>query len=99
MQKILIIEDDEQIRNQLRDFLVHAGYQVVTEERGDAAMAVFKHEKPDLVVLDLNLPGKDGVLVCRDIRVTSRVPVIMLTARREEADRSRACGRGRTTMS
>ncbi|OIP97475.1 hypothetical protein AUK40_03110 [Candidatus Wirthbacteria bacterium CG2_30_54_11] len=94
MQKVLVIEDDEQIRNQLKDFLVHAGYAVVTEERGDEAMGVFTREKPDLVVLDLNLPGKDGIEVCRDIRVTSRVPLIMLTARREEADQVKGLREG-----
>jgi two-component system response regulator BaeR len=86
MKKVLIVEDDKAIRQTLRDFLRKAGLEVVEEGRGDEALAVFRLEKPDLVVLDLNLPGKDGIEVCREIRLTSQVPVIMLTARREEVD-------------
>ena len=86
MEKILIVEDDSKISETLRDFMTHADFSVIVEARGDVAYAVFKTEKPDLVILDLNLPGKDGIAVCQQIRETSAVPIIMLTARREEID-------------
>ncbi|HNT29933.1 MAG TPA: response regulator transcription factor [bacterium] len=89
MKKILIVEDDLQIRKTLRDFLRHSNFIVCEAGRGDEALDVFQEEKPDLVVLDLNLPGKDGIEVCRDIRLDSNVPIIMLTARREEVDQVR----------
>lgn len=86
MKKILIVEDDAAIRQTLQDFVEHAGHRTVLCERGDEAEAVFKSEKPDLVLLDLNLPGKDGIEVAKALRQNSPIPIIMLTARREEAD-------------
>ncbi|MBN1311455.1 MAG: response regulator transcription factor [Anaerolineae bacterium] len=86
-QKILIIEDEHQIARLVRLYLEKAGYQAVECHDGKRAIFAFRHEKPDLVILDLNLPGSDGLDVCRSLRRESDVPVIMLTARGEEADR------------
>lgn len=89
MKKILIVEDHLNIRQTLRDFLIHAGHEVVEENRGDTAFFTWKREQPNLVLLDLNLPGKDGIDICKEIRQHSQVPIIMLTARREEEDHIR----------
>jgi two-component system alkaline phosphatase synthesis response regulator PhoP len=67
--------------------LEQAGFRVVTAGDGQMALTTFRHEKPDLVILDLMLPGIDGLDVCRALRRESSVPIIMLTARAEEADR------------
>ena len=84
---ILVIDDEPKIVRQARDYLERGGFHVFTAADGTTAMAVARHERPDLVVLDLNLPGMDGLDVCRALRRESDVPIIMLTARVEEADR------------
>jgi two-component system alkaline phosphatase synthesis response regulator PhoP len=71
----------------VRDYLERAGYRVLTAADGETALAVVRAERPDLVVLDLMLPGIDGLDVCRRVRQASGVPIIMLTARVEETDR------------
>ncbi len=86
-QKILVVDDEPEIAKLVRAYLERAGYAVVTAYEGQQALAVFRHEKPNLVVLDLNLPGMDGLDVCRSLRHDSDVPIIMLTARVEEIDR------------
>lgn len=85
---ILIIEDEAKIVRTIRLYLEQAGYGVVWAADGTQGLAAFRHEKPVLVILDLNLPGQlDGLDVCRTLRRDSNVPIIMLTARTEEADR------------
>ena len=86
-QKILIVDDEPDIVRLVRAYLERAGFAVVTAGEGGEALAVFRHERPNLVVLDLNLPGMDGLDVCRGMRRDSDVPIIMLTARLEETDR------------
>jgi DNA-binding response OmpR family regulator len=86
-QKVLVVEDELDIVKLIRAYLEKAGYTVVTATDGQEALAVFRHERPNLVILDLNLPGMDGLDVCRALRRQSDVPVIMLTARLEETDR------------
>ncbi len=86
-ETILVVDDEPKIVKLARDYLEKSNYRVVTAENGSLALAAFKQEKPDLVVLDLNLPGLDGLDVCRAIRRISAVPIIMLTARVEETDR------------
>jgi two-component system, OmpR family, alkaline phosphatase synthesis response regulator PhoP len=86
-QKILIVEDEHQIARLVRLYLEEAGYTASEVHSGDQAVPAFRHEQPDLVILDLNLPGRDGLDICRELRRISEVPVIMLTARDEEADR------------
>jgi len=84
---ILVVDDERKIVRLARDYLQTNGFQVRSTGDGNQAMAIFRHEKPDLIVLDLMLPGMDGLDVCRMIRRESDVPIIMLTARVEEADR------------
>jgi two-component system alkaline phosphatase synthesis response regulator PhoP len=84
---ILVVDDEPKITKLARDYLENGGFRVVTASDGDTALAIARHERPDLVVLDLNLPGMDGLDVCRALRRDSDVPIIMLTARVEETDR------------
>ena len=86
-KKILIVEDERKLVRVLRGYLEQAGFDVVDAFDGKQALAVFRREKPNLVILDLNLPELDGLDVARVIRKDSNVPIIMLTARIEEADR------------
>jgi len=86
-QKILVVDDEREIVKLVKAYLEQAGFQVATASDGQEGLYVFRHEKPDLVVLDLNLPRIDGLDVCRTIRRESDTPVIMLTARVEEQDR------------
>ena len=86
-KKILVVDDEPEIVKLVRAYLEQAGFSVVTAAEGQEALAVFRHEYPNLVILDLNLPGIDGLDVCRALRRTSDVPIIMLTARIEETDR------------
>ena len=86
-KRVLVVDDEPKIVKLVRVYLEQAGFEVVTAGDGQMALTVFRHEKPDLVVLDLMLPGIDGLDVCRIMRRESAVPIIMLTARAEEADR------------
>jgi len=86
MATILIIEDEPELVKVLRSYLEQAGFSVLSASRGDSGLSLWEQKKPDLVLLDLNLPGMDGLDVARSIRRTSSTPVIMLTARVEEAD-------------
>src|SRR5262245_12158352 len=86
-KKILVVDDESRITQVARDYLTHAGFSVVVAHDGPAALATFRAEHPDLVVLDLGLPGLDGLDVTRALRKDSNVPVIMLTARGEEVDK------------
>jgi len=86
-QKILVVDDELEIVKVVRAYLEQSGFRVITASDGQQALVVFRHEQPDLVVLDLNLPQRDGLDVCRAIRRDSNVPIIMLTARVEETDR------------
>src|SRR5580765_912131 len=87
MRTILVVEDEMKIARLVRDYLQHAGFDVLVAGDGDSAMSSVRGAKPDLVVLDLGLPGRDGLDVTREIRRTSRVPIVMLTARGDETDR------------
>jgi len=84
---ILIVEDEPKIARLARDYLEKNGYRVLVAGDGDSGLAMARREKPDLLVLDLMLPGMDGLDVCRALRRESDLPIIMLTARAEETDR------------
>ncbi len=86
METILIIEDEPELVRVLRSYLENAGFQVMTAYRGDSGLSTWEHRRPDLVILDLNLPGLDGLEVAREIRKKAKTPLIMLTARVEETD-------------
>lgn len=86
-QKILVVDDERLIVDSVKYGLQKEGYSVVVAYDGEQAIAQARAEKPDLVVLDIQLPKKDGWAVCREIRLDSRAPIIMLTARNDEADK------------
>lgn len=85
-ETILVVDDEQKILKLARDYLETSGFQVKTATDGKTALAIARRDKPDLIVLDLMLPGMDGWDVCRAIRRESDVPIIMLTARVEETD-------------
>ncbi|MBF0154901.1 MAG: response regulator [Magnetococcales bacterium] len=84
---ILVVEDEHSIAGILRDYLLRAGFTVTQVGDGPAALRAVAEKAPDLILLDLMLPGMDGLTVCREVRKTSSVPIIMATARVEELDR------------
>jgi DNA-binding response OmpR family regulator len=86
MAVVLIIEDEPELVKVVRSYLEKAGFSVISSYRGDTGLTAWETRKPDLVILDLNLPGMDGLDVAREIRRKSRTPLIMITARVEEAD-------------
>jgi DNA-binding response OmpR family regulator len=87
LTKILVVEDDRSLRDALSYNLRREDYTPVTAEDAPTALMAARKEKPDLILLDLMLPGGNGFDVCRDIRTFSPVPIIMLTARGEDIDR------------
>jgi DNA-binding response OmpR family regulator len=87
MSKILVVDDELKIARLVRDYLTEAGFDVVVARTGPAAVSSARADRPDLIVLDLGLPGIDGWDVTKSIRSRSSVPIIMLTARSEETDR------------
>ncbi len=84
MEKILIADDEELMRQLVADFLRPEGYEVLEAADGKQALEIFNDQKPDLVLLDVMMPGYDGWTVCREIRRTSTVPIVMITAKDEE---------------
>ncbi|MCW2603609.1 MAG: DNA-binding response regulator [Pseudonocardiales bacterium] len=87
MARVLVIEDTEEISDLLQAVLEAAGMEVVLAATGPDGLAAARESRPDVVILDLNLPGLDGVEVCRELRTTSDAYVLMLTARTDEIDR------------
>ncbi len=87
--RVLIVDDDPEIRLLVARFLQRHGYQVAGAPDGVAMMAALAHGDVDLVILDLMLPGRSGFDLCRDVRAASQIPIVMLTARGDEADRIR----------
>jgi DNA-binding response OmpR family regulator len=85
--RILIVEDEPKIARTLRIYLEEAGFTTFAVHDGAQAIPAFRQERPSLVLLDLNLPGRDGIAVCQALRRESKVPIIILTARVEEVDR------------
>lgn len=87
MTRLLIVDDDTNLRHTLGYAFRQEGFEVLTAEDGDKALASFRQTHPDVVILDVMLPGRDGFEVCRALRRESDVPVIMLTARDTELDK------------
>lgn len=85
--RILIVDDDSEIRSLLADYLVEQGYQTMMAQNGEAMWQALRTGHADLIVLDINMPGEDGLVLCRNLRTQSSIPVIMLTARGEAVDR------------
>jgi two-component system alkaline phosphatase synthesis response regulator PhoP len=86
-ETILVVDDEPKLVKTVRAYLENAGFRVATASDGQMALTVYRHERPALVVLDLGLPGMDGLDVARTLRRDSNVPIIMLTARVDEADK------------
>ena len=87
MSNILIVEDEKKIAELLRDYLKQAGFDIHILSRGDKVIPWIKNNLLDIILLDLMLPGMNGIDVCRDIRKFSQIPIIMITAQTEEIDR------------
>src|SRR5207249_8447597 len=87
MKTILVVDDEPRIAQIVQDYLQHAGFAVVIASDVAGALALARDRRPELVVLDLGLPGMDGLEVAKQLRRDSQVPLIMLTARVEESDR------------
>lgn len=85
--KVLLVDDEQRLRQMLREYIAHEGYEVVEAADGAEALRLFDEQRFDLVILDVMMPKVDGWTVCREMRRTSAVPIIMLTARGEEYDR------------
>jgi two-component system KDP operon response regulator KdpE len=92
--KILVVDDDPQIRRVMRTTLVVQGYEVADARSGEEAIEKFREGKYDLILLDLNMSGMDGIATCREIRSTSDVAIIMLTVRDTERDKVTALDAG-----
>jgi DNA-binding response OmpR family regulator len=84
---VLVVEDDKSVSQLIRLYLAQAGYKVISAEDGLVGLRMALEDAPDIVLLDLNLPGMDGIEVCRNVRKDSEVPIIMVTARVDEDDR------------
>jgi DNA-binding response OmpR family regulator len=87
MKTILVVDDEPKITQLARDYLEHAGFGVIVAHDGPAAISLVRQRHPDLVVLDLGLPGLDGLDVTRELRRGSAIPIVMLTARDDELDK------------
>jgi DNA-binding response OmpR family regulator len=87
MKTILVVDDEPKISQLARDYLEHAGFGVIVAGDGQAALTAVRQRRPDLVVLDLGLPGLDGLDVTRELRRDSTIPIVMLTARDDELDK------------
>ena len=87
LDHILVVDDDRELRSLLAAYLQKQGYRVTAVADGKAMRAAMSSSHPDVVVLDIMLPGEDGLSLCRDLRARSEIPIIMLTARTDETDR------------
>jgi two-component system KDP operon response regulator KdpE len=92
--RILVVDDDPQIRRVLRTALVAQGYEAIDARNGEEAIERLAEEKPDLIILDMNMPRMNGLETCRVVRSTSDVPIIMLTVRDAESDKIQALDAG-----
>jgi DNA-binding response OmpR family regulator len=86
-KQLLIVDDDREIRELLNEYLTRAGFEVLTAAEGNEMRQQLAQHSPDLIILDIMMPGDDGFTLCQQIRRDSQVPIIMLTAASDEADR------------
>lgn len=91
---VLVVDDELRMRKLVADFLSRDGYHILEAANGQAALELIAREKVDLVILDIMMPVQDGLAVCRDLRQNTAIPVIMLTARGDEADQLQAFALG-----
>jgi two-component system KDP operon response regulator KdpE len=92
--KIMVVDDDPQIRRVLRTALVAQGYEAIDARNGEEALDMLKEERADLVILDVNMPGMNGLETCRAMRSFTEVPIVMLTVRDAETDKVEALDAG-----
>src|ERR1041385_3625673 len=92
--RILVVDDDPQIRRVLRTALLAQGYEAIDARNGEEAIERLREDKPDLVILDVNMPGMNGLQTCAAMRSSSDVPIIMLTVRDAESDKIAALDAG-----
>jgi len=92
--KILIVEDEKEISSLVKDYLTASNYDVIVADDGEQGVALFRKEQPDMAILDIMLPKMDGFEVCRTIRQESKIPIIMLSARKEDTDKILGLGLG-----
>ncbi len=92
--KILVVDDEAQIRRMLRTTLTASGYQIADARSGQEGLEKFREYLPDLVIMDLNMPGMGGLDACREIRISSEVPIIILTVRNAESEKVEALDAG-----
>jgi two-component system KDP operon response regulator KdpE len=92
--KIMVVDDDPQIRRVLRTALVAQGYEAIDARNGEEALDMLKEQKADLVILDVNMPGMNGLETCRAMRSFTEVPIVMLTVRDAESDKVEALDAG-----
>ena len=97
--RLLLVEDDAELASMVTDYLTAQGFDVTIEGRGDLAIARIASEKPDVLVLDVNLPGMDGFSICRRVRTSFPGPILILTARGDEVDEVVGLEVGRTIIS
>jgi len=93
-EKILIVEDEKEIALLIRDYLVKEGFEVIIASDGEEGLALYRRERPLLVVLDIMLPKLDGMEVCRIIRSNSTIPILMLSAKKSDVDKILGLGLG-----
>ncbi len=93
-EKILVVEDEKEIANLIRDYLSASNYKVIIANDGEEALKLFNSESPQLAILDIMLPKKDGFEVCRTIRSKSNIPILMLSAKKEDTDKIIGLGLG-----
>lgn len=91
---VLIVDDEPQIRRTLLTILTSQGYPVIEARTGDEALEIIRRERPDLILLDVNMPGRSGVETCKEIREGSDIPIIILTVRNAERDKVLALDAG-----
>lgn len=83
---VMIVDDELRMRKLVADFLIREGYNILEADNGQSALDIFAKKVPDLIILDVMMPKRDGWSVCKEIRKTSNIPIIMLTAKGEEVD-------------
>ena len=94
MSRVLIIEDEESIADLEKDYLELSGFEVTVENRGDSGLKAALEEDFDIIILDLMLPGTDGFEVCRRVREQKNVPILMVSAKKDDIDKIRGLGLG-----
>ncbi len=93
-EKILVVEDEKEIANLIKDYLTASNYKVIIANDGEKGLELFASEKPQMAILDIMLPKKDGFEVCRTIRSKSNIPILILSAKKEDTDKIIGLGLG-----